>query len=156
MSLARRVVSFHYTLRNPEGCVLDTSSGGDPIVYLEESGMIIDGLDEALREAKPGDKLNVEVPPEKGYGHPDPSQVQAVSRDRIPVPGDIKIGDQYQTGPNPGDPVVRVVAVEGDQIMLDANHPMAGLQLTFEVEVMQARIARGEEISQGKPLPIPD
>lgn len=156
MSQARRVVSFHYTLRNPEGRVLDTSQGGDPIVFLEASGMIIDGLDEALREAKPGDKLNVEVPPEKGYGQPDPSQIQPVSRDRIPVPGDIKVGDQFQTGPNPGDPVVRVVGVEGDQIRLDANHPMAGLQLTFEVEVMQARPARDEEISQGKPLPIED
>ncbi|MFX3681297.1 MAG: FKBP-type peptidyl-prolyl cis-trans isomerase [bacterium] len=156
MSLIRRIVSFHYTLRNPEGRILDTSRDAEPVVFLEGAGMIIDGLDEALQNAKPGEQLKVEVPPEKGYGHPDPSQVQAVPRDRIPVPGDIKIGDQYQTGPNPGDPVVTVVAVNGDQIMLDANHPMAGLQLTFEVEVMQARIARAEEINQGKPLPVED
>lgn len=156
MSQTRRVVSFHYTLRNPEGRVLDTSQGGEPIVFLEAAGMIIDGLDEALRAAQPGDKLNVEVPPEKGYGQPDPSQIQPVPRDRIPVPGEIKVGDQFQTGPNPGDPVVRVVGIDGDQIMLDANHPMAGLHLTFEVEVMQARAARDEEIDQGKPLPIED
>jgi FKBP-type peptidyl-prolyl cis-trans isomerase SlyD len=156
MSLVRRVVSFHYTLRNPEGRILDTSRGSDPVIYLEGAGMIIDGLDEALREAKPGDQLKVEVPPEKGYGQPDPAQVQPVPRNRIPVPGEIKIGDQYQTGPNPEDPVVRVVAVEKDQVMLDANHPMAGLELTFEVEIMQARMARGEEVAQGKPLPISD
>jgi len=156
MSLIRRVVSFHYTLRDPEARILDTSRGGDPVVYLEGVGMIIDGLDEALREAKPGAQLTVEVPPEKAYGHPDPAQVQPVPREKIPVPGEISIGDQYQTGPNPGDPVVRVVAVEDDHVVLDANHPMAGLALTFEVEVMQARVARAEEVNQGKPLPIED
>ena len=154
MSLIRRVVSIHYTLRNPEGRILDTSQGGEPIIYLEESGMIIDGLDEGLRGLKAGTKTTIEVPSARGYGAHDPSQVQAVPRKQIPVPGDIKVGDQYQTGSDPGSPVVTVVKVDGEQIMLDANHPMAGLDLSFEVEVMQVRIATGDEINQGKPLPV--
>jgi FKBP-type peptidyl-prolyl cis-trans isomerase SlyD len=156
MSSAARVVSFHYTLRNPEGRILDTSQGGDPVVYLEGAGMIIDGLDQALRDAQPGEERQVEVPADKGYGAHDPSQVQSVPRDRIPVPGEIKIGDQYQTAPDPGAPVVTVVGIEGDQIMLDANHPMAGLDLTFEVKIEQARLASEEERSQGRPLPVSD
>ncbi|GAB5562042.1 MAG: peptidylprolyl isomerase [Synoicihabitans sp.] len=156
MSESRRVVSFHYTLRNPEGRLLDTSQGGDPIIYLEGAQMIIDGLDEALRAVEPGTKTRVEVPADKGYGAHDPTQVQAMPRERIPVQGDIKVGDQFQTAPDPGAPVITVVGIDGDQVMLDANHPMAGLDLTFEVELLQARPATAEEVQQGKPLPVTD
>lgn len=156
MSENRRIVSFHYTLRNPEGRILDTSMGGDPIVFLEQAGMIIDGLDEAVQAMSAGTKTTVEVPSAKGYGAHDPSQVQPVARDRIPVEGDLKIGDQFQTAPDAGAPVVTVVGVEGDQVLLDANHPMAGLDLSFEVEVLQERPATADEIAQGKPLPVTD
>ena len=156
MSENRRVVSFHYTLRNPEGRILDTSAGGDPIVFLEQAGMIIDGLDEAVQALSAGTKTTVEVPAAKGYGAHDPSQVQPVTRDRIPVEGDLKIGDQFQTAPDAGAPVVTVVGIDGDQVMLDANHSMAGVDLSFEVEVLQERPATADELKQGKPLPVVD
>ena len=156
MSENRRVVSFHYTLRNPEGRILDTSQGGDPIVFLEQAGMIIDGLDDALQQLPAGTKSTIEVPSAKGYGAHDPSQVQPVPRDRIPVEGDLKIGDQFQTGSDAGAPVVTVVGIEEDKVILDANHPMAGLDLTFEVEVLQERPATAEELTEGKPLPVTD
>ncbi len=156
MNSPARIVSFHYTLRNPEGRVLDTSRGGDPIVYLEGAGMVIDGLDEALRGASPGDKGMVHVPAAKGYGERDPGQVQAVPRDRIPVEGELKIGDQFQTAPDPGAPVVTVVEVDEHSVTLDANHPMAGVDLSFEVEVLNARPATEQELTAGKPLPIED
>jgi len=156
MSSDRRIVSFHYNLKNPEGSLLDTSRGGDPIVYLEGAGMIIDGLDEALRSANPGDKGIVDVPAAKGYGDKDPAQIQDVPRDRIPVEGELKVGDQFQTGPDAGAPVVTVVAVDETTVTLDANHPMAGVDLRFEVEVMNARLATPAELDAGKPLPIED
>jgi FKBP-type peptidyl-prolyl cis-trans isomerase SlyD len=156
MSENRRIVSFHYTLRNPEGLILDTSRGGDPIVFLERAGMIIDGLDEALQQLSAGTQSTIEVPAAKGYGAHDPSQVQPVPRDRIPVAGDLKIGDQFQTGADAGAPVVTVVGIEADNVILDANHPMAGLDLTFEVEVLQERPATADELAQGKPLPVTD
>ncbi len=156
MSVDRRVVSFHYTLRSPEGRILDTSQEGEPVIYLEGAQMIIDGLDEALRAVDAGIKLTVEVPAVKGYGARDPAQVQAMPRERIPVQGELKVGDQFQTAPDPGAPVITVVGIDGHQVMLDANHPMAGLDLTFEVELLQARSATAEELAQGKPLPVED
>jgi FKBP-type peptidyl-prolyl cis-trans isomerase SlyD len=144
-----RVVSFHYTLRDPNGRVLDTSAGGEPISYLEGGGQIIDGLDEQLRETAAGAKSRVTVPAKKAYGERDPAQMQRVPRAMLPVEGDLKIGDQFQTGPHRSDPVVTVAAVEGDHVLLDANHPLAGVDLTFDVEITAAREATAEELSHG-------
>src|SRR3954466_16201708 len=100
----RRVVSFHYTLRDPSGRVLDSSAGGQPITYLEGAGQIIDGLDEQLRLAPTGEKARVVVPAKKAYGERDPGQVHRVKRGLLPVEGELKTGDQFQTGPNQADP----------------------------------------------------
>ncbi|MES2697579.1 MAG: FKBP-type peptidyl-prolyl cis-trans isomerase, partial [Verrucomicrobiota bacterium] len=117
-----RVVSFHYTLRDPKGQVLDSSAGADPISYLEGAGQIIEGLDEQLREAPAGQKARVTVPAKKAYGERDPEQVQKVQRGLLPVEGELKIGDQFQTGPDRFSPVVTVAGIEGDEVLLDANH----------------------------------
>ena len=144
-----RVVSFHYTLRDPNGRVLDSSAGGDPISYLEGAGQIIDGLDEQLRLASAGEKSSVTVPAKKAYGERDPGQVQRVKRALLPVDGELSVGDQFQTGPDRSDPVVTVSAIEGDDVLLDANHPLAGVDLTFDVEITAAREATAEELTHG-------
>lgn len=144
-----RVVTFHYTLRDPSGRVLDTSAGAEPITYLEGGGQIIDGLDEQLRMAPAGEKARVTVPAAKAYGLPDPAQIQRVKRGLLPVEGELKIGDQFQTGPDRWAPVVTVKAIEGDEVLLDANHPLAGVDLTFDVEIVNARPATQEEIAHG-------
>ncbi|MEI6466558.1 MAG: peptidylprolyl isomerase [Verrucomicrobiota bacterium] len=144
-----RVVSFHYTLRDPSGRVLDTSAGNAPIAYLEGSGQIIEGLDAQLRTANAGEKPRVVVPAKDAYGERDPEQVQRVRRELLPVEGELKIGDQFQTGPSPADPVVTVAGIDGDEVLLDANHPLAGVELTFDVEVVAAREATPEELSHG-------
>jgi FKBP-type peptidyl-prolyl cis-trans isomerase SlyD len=144
-----RVVTFHYTLRDPSDRVLDTSAGAAPITYLESAGQIIDGLDEQLRAAQAGAKLRVTVPAAKAYGKPDPNQVQRVRRGLLPVEGELKVGDQFQTGPERSAPVVTVRAIEGDEVLLDANHPLAGVDLTFDVEVIAARPATKDEIAHG-------
>ncbi|MCF3648978.1 FKBP-type peptidyl-prolyl cis-trans isomerase [Synoicihabitans lomoniglobus] len=149
MSSERRVVTFHYTLRDPEGRLIDTSAGNEPIAYLEGAGMIIDGLDEALREVAPGTKTKVVVPAAKGYGERDPAQVRKVPRSALPVEGEIKVGDQFQTGPDRADPVVTVAGVEEDGVVLDANHPLAGVELAFEVELVAARPATAQELEHG-------
>ena len=145
----RRVVSFHYTLRDPSGRVLDSSAGGEPITYLEGAGQIIDGLDEQLRLAASGEKARVVVPAKKAYGERDPAQVHRVKRDLLPVEGELKAGDQFQTGPHQADPVVTVAGIEGDDVLLDANHPLAGVDLTFDVEITGTREATAEELSHG-------
>jgi FKBP-type peptidyl-prolyl cis-trans isomerase SlyD len=144
-----RVVSFHYTLRDPGGRVLDSSAGGDPVVYLEGSGQIIEGLDEQLRMVSAGEKAKVKVVAAKAYGERDAAQVHRVKRALLPVEGELKVGDQFQTDTDRFAPVVTVAAIEGDEVVLDANHPLAGVDLTFDVEVTAARPATAEELRHG-------
>jgi FKBP-type peptidyl-prolyl cis-trans isomerase SlyD len=145
----RNVVSFHYTLRDPAGCVLDTSAGGAPVVYLEGAGQIIEGLDEQLRGLPVGTKTRVQVPATRAYGARDPGQVQSVRRAQLPVEGKLKVGDQFQAGSDRFAPVVTVVAIDGDHVTLDANHPLAGVDLSFDIEIVAARAATSEEMSHG-------
>ncbi len=144
-----RVVSFHYTLRDPSGRVIDTSAGGEAVTYLEGAGQIIEGLDEQLRAANAGEKRRVQVPAAKAYGERDPAQVQRVNRGLLPVEGELKIGDTFQAGADRHAPVVTVVGVDGADVLLDANHPLAGVDLTFDVEIVTARGATAEEVRHG-------
>lgn len=145
----RRVVTFHYTLRDPEGRVLDSSAGNPPVSYLEGAGQIIDGLDQRLRTVEAGVKTRVQVPAAEAYGERDPEQVQRVKRVLLPVDGEVQIGETFRTGEDRQAPVVTVVGVEGDEVLLDGNHPLAGVALTFDVEIVEAREATAEELSHG-------
>jgi FKBP-type peptidyl-prolyl cis-trans isomerase SlyD len=144
-----RVVSFHYTLRDAAGRVLDTSAGGEPVTYLEGAGQIIDGLDTQLRAAGAGEKARVVVPAKNAYGDRDPAQVQRVKRALLPFDGELKVGDQFQTGHDRHAPVVTVQAIEGDEVLLDANHPLAGVDLTFDVEIVGVRAPSQAELEHG-------
>ncbi len=144
-----RVVTFHYTLRDPAGKVIDTSAGGDPITYLEGAGQIIDGLDQRLRDATAGVKRRVPVPAAEAYGARDAAQVQRVKRAALPVAGELKIGDTFQAGEDRHAPTVTVRAIEGDEVLLDANHPLAGVDLTFDVEIVAVRTPSAEELCHG-------
>jgi FKBP-type peptidyl-prolyl cis-trans isomerase SlyD len=144
-----RLLIFHYTLRDADGRVLDTSRGGDPMPFLEGSGQIIDGLEEPLLQMTMGEKRSVVVPPERAYGVREAELVQKVPKANLPV-DNVKVGDQFQTGPDRQAPVVTVVAVEGDQVLLDANHPLAGQELHFEVELVAVRPATPAELQQAK------
>jgi FKBP-type peptidyl-prolyl cis-trans isomerase SlyD len=145
----RNVVTFHYTLRDPQGRLLDTSSGGQAVSYLEGSGQIIDGLDEALKGVAPGTKQTVNVPAAKAYGEYDAEQVQRVLKSLLPVEGELNPGDQFRAGEDQFAPIVKVVEVDGDHVVLDANHPLAGVDLVFEVEVVAVRAASEEELEHG-------
>jgi FKBP-type peptidyl-prolyl cis-trans isomerase SlyD len=146
-----RVVTFHYTLHDPAGRVLDTSAGGEPVTYLEGAGQIIDGLDTRLRAAAAGVKLRVQVPAAEAYGARDAAQVQRVRRAVLPVAGELRVGEQFRAGEDRYAPVVTVVAIDGDEVTLDANHPLAGVDLTFDVELVAARAATAEELRHGHP-----
>ncbi len=147
--MSKNIVTFHYTLRDPSGRVIDTSSGAEPITYLEGAGQIIEGLDAQLRGVAAGTKTRVQVPAARAYGEHDATQVQQVSRTQLPVDGELKVGDQFQTGADRFAPIVTVVAIEGDAVTLDANHALAGVDLTFDVEVVTVRPATAEELSHG-------
>ena len=147
--MKRNVVTFSYTLRDPAGRVLDTSVGGEPITFLEGAGQVIDGLDEQLRGLAAGTLSILQVPAAKAYGEREESQVQRLPREQIPVEGALKIGDRFQTDTDRYAPVVTVVAVDDETVTLDANHPLAGVDLTFEVEVIAVRLATEDELTHG-------
>ncbi len=147
--MAANVVTFHYTLRDPLGRVLDLSVGGAPVDYVEGAGLIIDGLENRLRGLAVGSKTTVVVPAAEAYGQRDESLVHAVERAMIPFEGELKIGDRFQTEPDPGSPVVTITALEGNQVTIDGNHPLAGVDLSFEVEILAVRPATPTEIEHG-------
>lgn len=133
--MSGRRISFHYTLRDAEGRVLDTTRGGAPLEITAGAGEIIEGLEAALGTMRAGERRLVVVPPEQGYGRREAAMVQRVPRTVLPVK-DARAGDTFQAGPDRQAPVVTVVAVEGDEVVLDANHPLAGVTLHFDVEVV--------------------
>jgi FKBP-type peptidyl-prolyl cis-trans isomerase SlyD len=145
----QKVVLIHYTLTNEEGQVLDSSSGQEPLAYLHGQGNIIPGLENALTGLKKGDTLKVTVPPAEGYGERDDTMVQAVPKSAFQGVDEITPGMQFQAQSPEGVQLVTVVAVNGDDVMLDGNHPMAGITLIFDVEVTDVRDASAEELAHG-------
>lgn len=140
-----KVAAIHYTLTDNQGTVLDTSDGREPLHYLHGAGNLITGMEEGLEGKSKGDKFSIKVPPSKGYGDLDPSMTQSVPRSAF---GDqpVKKGMKFSTG---SGAVVTVVDVGLDSVTVDANHPLAGVELNFVVEVMEVRDATAEEVSHG-------
>ncbi len=149
---ASRHLTFHYTLRNRAGKILDTSRGAEPLACVEGAGQIIEGLEASLGQMQAGEQRKVVVPPERGYGVREDLLVQKIPKSRLPV-DDVRVGDQFQTGPDRSAPIVTVRALEGDDVVLDANHPLAGEELHFEVELVAVRAATPAELqaSRGNP-----
>jgi FKBP-type peptidyl-prolyl cis-trans isomerase SlyD len=140
-----KVASIHYTLRDGDGNILDSSEGREPLTYLQGAGNLIMGMEEGLEGKSKGDKLKLKISPDKGYGVKDDTLVQKVPRSAF---GNQKIerGMKFQTGQGQ---VVTVTETGLDTITVDANHPLAGVELHFDVEVTDVRIATTEEISHG-------
>lgn len=144
-----KVVSFNYTLRDPQGEVIDTSEGGEPLTYLHGHGSLIPGLEIALEGKDVGQQLNVKVKPEQAYGPRDEKMVQAVPRTNFQGIDKIEPGMQFQAQTPNGPRVVRIVKVDTDNITVDANHPLAGMPLDFDVTIANVRDATPEEIAHG-------
>ena len=143
----RRLLTFHFTLKDERGRLLDTSRGAEPMPFVEGAGQIIEGLEEQLLQMVMGEKRVVVVPPERAYGLREEELIQKVPKARLPA-GEMQVGDQFQTGPDRHAPVVTVRAIEGDDVLLDANHPLAGQSLQFDVELVSVRTATAEELQQ--------
>ncbi len=141
-------VSIHYTLTNASGDTLDSSKNAEPLVYLQGAGNIISGLEEALAGKSSGDKFEVTIEPENAYGSKHPELVQVVSKSMfndMPVEEGMQFHAEVSNGPG----IITVVAIDGEEITIDGNHPLAGETLTFQVEVMEVRLATEDELSHG-------
>ncbi len=144
------VVTMHYTLTDNEGTTIDSSEGNDPLGYLHGAGNIIPGLEKALVGKTVGDTLNVTVDPAEGYGEIMDDLIQSVDKAAFEGVEDIEPGMGFEaTAPDGSMQRIVVRAIEGDQVVVDANHPLAGVTLNFAVEIVTVREATEEEISHG-------
>jgi FKBP-type peptidyl-prolyl cis-trans isomerase SlyD len=150
MSVAHdQVVSIHYTLKNDAGEVLDASPAGEPLAYLHGHGSLIAGLERELTGRSAGDKLQVKVAAADAYGEYDPALVQRVPRRALKGIANVRVGMRLQTQSQHGARPVTVTQLAGDMVTLDGNHPLAGQNLNFEVEIAAVRPATPEELSHG-------
>lgn len=135
-------VSIHYTGTLIDGTVFDSSEGREPLEFVVGSGQIIPGLDVALPGMAEGDSKVVQIACTEAYGPINPAMRQGVPRDAIPDEIDLKPGLQLQMQTPEGQPLpVTVVEVGEDEVMLDANHPLAGKDLTFDFQVVSIKSA---------------
>ena len=146
---ASTVATIEYTLTDDDGTVIDTSKGKQPLVYLHGAGNLIPGLESELAGRAAGDELKVRIPPEQAYGQRDAANVQEVPLGDLPTDPPPAVGMQYQAHGPQGVMLVTIAAVEGEVVTLDANHPLAGVTLNFEVKVVEVRAATEEELDHG-------
>ncbi len=143
-----KVVSIHYTLKDNSGKVLDSSAGKQPLLYIQGIGNLIPGMEEGLEGKAKGDKLEIKVSPEKGYGVRDEKMIQKIPRSAFGGQ-EVKKGMQFHAGTSQGSQVVTVTEVALDMITVDANHALAGVELNFSVEVLDVRNATRDELAHG-------
>lgn len=151
MNSPTRVISFHYTLTNKAGEVIDTSRDQkEPFSYMEGVGQIIPGLEKPMALLNVGDVRKIEVAAKDAYGVHDTQLIVDVPRAKLPSSNELSIGDQFQaSGPQGEMLMFRVLEINGDTVKLDGNHPLAGEDLIFDVEVMRIRDATKEELAHG-------
>lgn len=142
-------VSIHYTLTNDEGEVIDSSIGSDALVYLHGKGNIISGLEQALAGKEVGEQFTVRVPAEDAYGEFMPERVQVIPRSMFEGVDQLEVGMQFHADVSAGPGIVAIVDIDGDDITIDGNHPLAGMPLTFDVEIIDVREATREELEHG-------
>ncbi len=144
------VAAIDYTLTDENGEVLDSSEGREPLNYLHGAGNLIPGLEQALEGSTEGDSLQVTVQPENAYGERSEDLVQAVPMEAFAGVDQVEPGMRFQATDDQGNVrVVTVTAVEGEEVTVDANHPLAGQPLHFDVSVVGVREASSEEIEHG-------
>lgn len=143
-----KVVAIHYTLTNNEGTVLDSSNGRGPLNFIHGLGHLIQGMEEGIDGKEVGNKFQLKVSPEKGYGNYQNEMVQ-----QVPVSAfagqEIKVGMQFEAGTDEQRFLVNIKAIDAVTVTVDGNHPLAGVELNFDIEIMDIREATEEELAHG-------
>ena len=148
-----KIASLSYTLKNDDGQILDQADKENPFLYMHGTGGIIKGLENSLENKKIDDSFNVIVAPEDAYGERDPSLTEAVPRTMFEGISDENLvaGAQFHAQTGHGTQIITIADIEGDMVKIDANHPLAGETLHFDVAVLDIRDATEEEIAHGHP-----
>ena len=151
MQIAKHTVaSIEYQLTTDEGELIDASADRGPMAYVHGVGGIIPGLEEELEGKQVGDAFKVRIEPDKAYGQRNEGMIQTVPRADLP-PGELEVGMQFQAQSEGGSHILTITEVLGEDVRLDANHPLAGVVLNFDVTVAEVRPATAEEVEHGHP-----
>ncbi|EMY78877.1 peptidyl-prolyl cis-trans isomerase, FKBP-type [Leptospira weilii serovar Ranarum str. ICFT] len=145
--MKNRVITFHYTLHDTEGNLIDSSEGKAPLSYLEGVGHIISGLEEEMKKMETGEKRKINVSAENAYGMKDPDLIFDVPKSQFPPSEDLQVGMMFQT--DEPDKVFTITELQEESVIVDGNHPLAGVNLVFDVELTGIREATEEEVSHG-------
>ena len=150
MQIAKnKVVSIHYTLKNDAGSVIDSSESGEPLVYLHGAQNIIPGLERALEGKVADDALEVSIEAVDAYGEYNKELTQTVPSNMFEGVDKIEVGMEFQAQTEQGMQVIRIADVDGDDVTIDGNHPLAGERLHFDVTVDSIRDASADELEHG-------
>lgn len=143
------VVTFHYTLKNDQGDVIDSSEGKDPLVYLHGAGNIVEGLEDGLEDLGVGDEFQVTVEPKKGYGETQKRLISDMPKTRFPEGEELNVGQKFVLDSPQGPRQITIIEVKEDDVVIDANHELAGKNLHFSGKIIDIREGSPEELSHG-------
>ncbi len=143
------VISIDYILTNSDNEQLDSSKGQEPLAYLHGANNIVQGLEEALTGKSIGDSFNVTIKPEKAYGLYHEDMQQVTEKSMFEGVENLEVGMMFNADVSHGTGVVTITKIEGDQITIDGNHPLAGETLTFKVNIVDIREATADELKHG-------
>jgi FKBP-type peptidyl-prolyl cis-trans isomerase SlyD len=143
-----KVVTIEYTVTTDEGVLVDSSSA-EPMSYMHGVGGMISGLETALEGKGVGERVSAIVPPDQAYGERDDSLMRAVPKSRFDPAVELKPGMRFEVASASGKHVVTVVGIEGENVIVDGNHPLAGIPLHFDVNVVEIRNANPDEMQHG-------
>ena len=142
------VVLFDYRL-TVDGQVVDESEAGHPLAYLHGNGNIIPGLEKEMAGKSGGDKFTVTIEPADAYGDYDDNLRMSVDRSDFSGVDELEVGMQFEAEFLQGVRVATIEAIDGDEITINGNHPLAGEQLTFDIKVVNVRAPTQEELAHG-------
>ncbi|TRW49591.1 peptidylprolyl isomerase [Aliidiomarina halalkaliphila] len=143
-----KAVTIHYVVKNSDGVTLDQSSEERPLAFIFGRGMLIPGLENALTGKAAGDELSAEIPAADAYGERHDGLIQTVPRNLFGEQ-EVNPGMQFRATTDNGEQSVMVVEVSDETVTVDGNHPLAGVDLTFDVSVVEVRDATEEELAHG-------
>lgn len=142
---------MHYTLKNDQGNVIDSSQGRNPLAYIQGIGNLIPGLEKELEGKETGAKVSAVIAPINAYGEKQDNLVQKVPKSGFQGESDeeLEVGMQVQVNTNSETSIATVTDISGDDVTLDLNHPLAGVTLHFDIEIMDIREATKDELAHG-------
>lgn len=143
------VVVMHYAVSDSEGTLIDSSYDHKPMTIIQGTGYLIEGLEDALIDHQTGDKFEVAVNAAQAYGDRHDEYVQTVPKELLQGVEELTVGTQLRATTDDGEQTVIVIDVTDDEVTVDGNHPLAGLDLNFDVEILEVREATEEELAHG-------